>query len=52
MLLTLKDNLGLGLNELGIGILGLLASTLALLLVLELVQSFPTSNEALPTLEL
>jgi hypothetical protein len=54
MLLTSKDNLGLGLNELGIGILGLPASTLALSseleLELELVQSFPTSNESLPTL--
>jgi hypothetical protein len=45
MLLTLKDDLGLGLNELGIGILGSLASTLALLLELELVQSFPTFDE-------
>jgi hypothetical protein len=50
MLLTLKDDLGLGLNELGIGILGSPASTLALLLELELVQSFPTSDESLPTL--
>jgi hypothetical protein len=50
MLLTSKDNLGLGLNELGIGMLGLLASTLALLSELELVQSFPTSDESLPTL--
>jgi hypothetical protein len=50
MLLTLKENLGLGLNELGIGILGSLASTLALSLELELVQSYPTSDESLPTL--
>jgi hypothetical protein len=49
-LLTSKDNLGLGLNELGIGILGSLASTLALSSELELVQSFPTSDESLPTL--
>jgi hypothetical protein len=48
----LKDHLGLGLNELGIGILGSLASTLALSSELELVQSFPTSNESLPTLKL
>jgi hypothetical protein len=33
MLLTLKDDLGLGLNELGVGILGLPASTLALCFV-------------------
>jgi hypothetical protein len=45
MLLTSKDDLGLGLNELGIGILGSLASTLALSSELELVQLFPTSNE-------
>jgi hypothetical protein len=44
MLLTSKDDLGLGLNELGIGILGSLAS-IALSLELELVQSFPTFNE-------
>jgi hypothetical protein len=50
MLLTLKDTLGLGLNKLGIGILGSLASTLALLLELKLKQSFPTSDESLPTL--
>jgi hypothetical protein len=50
MLLTSKDDLGLGLNELGIGILGLPASTLALSSELELVQSFPTSDESLPTL--
>jgi hypothetical protein len=50
MLLTSKDDLGLGLNKLGIGILGLPASTLALSSELELVQSFPTSNESLPTL--
>jgi hypothetical protein len=50
MLLTLKDDLALGLNELGIGILGSPASTLALLSELELVQSFPTSDESLPTL--
>jgi hypothetical protein len=56
MLLTSKDDLGLGLNKLGIGILGLPASTLglpastlALSLELELVQSFPTSDESLPT---
>jgi hypothetical protein len=45
MLLTSKDDLGLGLSKLGIGILGLLASTLALSLELELVQSFPTFDE-------
>jgi hypothetical protein len=50
MLITLKDDLGLGLNELGIGILGSPASTLALSSELELVQSFPTSDESLPTL--
>jgi hypothetical protein len=50
MLLTSKDNLGLGLNEFGVGILGSPASTLALSSELELVQSFPTSNESLPTL--
>jgi hypothetical protein len=50
MLLTLKDDLGLGLNELGVGILGSLASTLALLSELQLKQSFPTSDESLPTL--
>jgi hypothetical protein len=47
---TSKDNLGLGLNELGIGLLGLPASTLALSLELQLEQSFPTSDESLPTL--
>jgi hypothetical protein len=50
MLLTSKDDLGLGLNELGIGILGLPASTLALSLELQLKQLFPTSDESLPTL--
>jgi hypothetical protein len=50
MLLTLKDNLGLGLNELGIGILGSPASTLALSSELQIKQSFPTSDESSPTL--
>jgi hypothetical protein len=50
MLLTSKDDLGLGLNELGIGILGSPASTLALSSELQLKQSFPTSDESLPTL--
>jgi hypothetical protein len=50
MLLTSKDDLGLGLNKLGIGILGSPASTLALSLELQLKQLFPTSDESLPTL--
>jgi hypothetical protein len=44
MLLTSKDNLGLGLKELGVGILGSLASTLALSSELQIKQSFPTSD--------
>jgi hypothetical protein len=47
MLLTSKDDLGLGLNELGMGKLESLASTMALLL--ELVQSVPKSDESSPT---
>jgi hypothetical protein len=47
MLLTLKDNLGFGLNELGMGKLESPASTMALLL--ELVQSVPKSDESSPT---
>jgi hypothetical protein len=50
MLQTLKDDLELGLNELGIVILGSPASTLALSSELQLKQSFPTSDESLPTL--
>jgi hypothetical protein len=47
MLLTLKDDLGLGLNELRMGKLESLASTIALLS--ELVQSVPKSDESSPT---
>jgi hypothetical protein len=47
MLLTSKDDLGLGLNKLGMGKLEMPASTMALLL--ELVQLVPTSDESSPT---
>jgi hypothetical protein len=47
MLLTSKDDLGLGLNELGMGKLESPASTMAL--SLELVQSVPKSDESSPT---
>jgi hypothetical protein len=47
MLLTLKDDLGLGLNKLGMGKLELPASTVAL--SSELVQSVPKSDESSPT---
>jgi hypothetical protein len=50
MLLTSKDDLGLGLNELGIGKLEWLALTLALLSEQEVVRSFPTSDESSPIL--
>jgi hypothetical protein len=50
MLLTSKDDLGLGLNELGMGKLELPASTIAL--SSELVQSVPKSDESSPTLQL
>jgi hypothetical protein len=46
-LLTSKDDLGLGLNELGMEKLESLASTMAL--SLELVQSVPKSDESSPT---
>jgi hypothetical protein len=47
MLLTSKDDLGLGLNELGMGKLESPASTMAL--SLELVQWVPKSDESSPT---
>jgi hypothetical protein len=44
----LKDDLGLGLNKMGMGKLELPASTIAL--SSELVQSVPKSDESSPTL--
>jgi hypothetical protein len=47
-LLTLKHDLGLGLNKLGMGKLESLASTIAI--SLELVQSVPKCDESSPNL--
>jgi hypothetical protein len=48
MVLTSKDNLGLGFNELDIGKLESPAFTLALSSELEVVRLFPFSDESSP----